>query len=332
MNTTLLGFFRHQFAAPSLFRLLWMVPLTVMFGLSAVITDQVFTAVMAPPIVTLFLIGALSMEETAYTAYGIPRARRLRLTAMAVVPAVVIGVTVALLLRPDWAGALGALGALAMGLLMGQRYVNGEVPQARERVRGRLGSRGFLVELLWKPQLLWALGIAAAHCVTLYVASSIAGDWLRSWIRALPLLAWYFLYCMYDSGIAGPDVGSSYGVPRRRWIAVSLASSGASVLIYLLVVGFASPLSWAAVVVGAAGAFACAVLGSAMKVRRSTVGMLPAMFLAIPISRASEVASLMDGDAVYCLFASGLLLLIGVGMHGAYLGGFMNPKPTPKKI
>ena len=35
MNTTLLGFFRHQFVAPSLWRLLWMVPLALMFGLGA---------------------------------------------------------------------------------------------------------------------------------------------------------------------------------------------------------------------------------------------------------------------------------------------------------
>lgn len=330
MNTTLFGFFRHQFVAPSLSRLLWMVPLAVMFGLGAAISGHPLYVVMAPQFVTLFVIGALSMEETAYAAYGMPKTLRLRLTAMAVVPAVVIGVVVAFLLRPDWVGVVGALGALAMGLIMGQRFVTGEVPEGRERVRGRLGSGGFLVELVWKPQLLWALGIAAAHCVTLYLASFIGSEPLRLWIRALPLLVWYCVYCMHDSGIAGPDVGASYGVPRRRWIAVSLAASVVSVLVYVVVVGSVSGLSWAAVVVGAAGAFASSVLGSAMKARRSTMGLLPAMFLAIPVSRAAQVASFMDGEAVYCLVVSGLLLLIGVGMHCAYLGGYLNPKQALK--
>ena len=330
MNTTLLGFFRHQFTASSLYRLLWMVPLGAMFALGATITDHPLTAVMTPALVTLFVIGALSMEETAYAAYGMPRDRRLRLTAMAVVPAVVIGAVVALLLRPDWVGVLGALGALAMGLLMGQRFVNGEVPEGRERVRGRLGSGGFLVELVWKPQLLWALGIAAAHCVMLYLASFIGSEPLRLWIGALPLLVWYGMYCMHGSGIVGPDVGASYGVPRRRWLGVSLAASVVSVLFYTVIVGVVSSLSWAAVVVGAAGAFACAVLGSAIKTRRSDMGLLPAMFLAIPISRAAEEASFMGGYVVYCLGVSGLLLLIGVGMHCAYLGGYMNPKQALK--
>ena len=330
MNTTLLGFFRHQFTASSLYRLLWMVPLGAMFALGATITDHPLTAVMTPALVTLFVIGALSMEETAYAAYGMPRDRRLRLTAMAVVPAVVIGAVVALLLRPDWVGVLGALGALAMGLIMGQRFVNGEVPEGRERVRGRLGSGGFLVELVWKPQLLWALGIAAAHCVMLYLASFIGSEPLRLWIGALPLLVWYGMYCMHGSGIAGPDVGASYGVPRRRWLGVSLAASVVSVLFYTVIVGVVSSLSWAAVVVGAAGAFACAVLGSAIKTRRSDMGLLPAMFLAIPISRAAEEASFMGGHVVYCLGVSGLLLLIGVGMHCAYLGGYMNPKQALK--
>lgn len=330
MNTTLLGFFRHQFTASSLYRLLWMVPLGAMFALGATITDHPLTAVMTPALVTLFAIGALSMEETAYAAYGMPRDRRLRLTSMAVVPAVVIGAVVALLLRPDWVGVLGALGALAMGLLMGQRYVTGEVPEGRERVRGRLGSGGFLVELVWKPQLLWALGIAAAHCVMLYLASFIGSEPLRLWIGALPLLVWYGMYCMHGSGIVGPDVGASYGVPRRRWLGVSLAASVVSVLFYTVIVGVVSSLSWAAVVVGAAGAFACAVLGSAIKTRRSDMGLLPAMFLAIPISRAAEEASFMGGYVVYCLGVSGLLLLIGVGMHCAYLGGYMNPKQALK--
>lgn len=330
MNTTLPGFFRHQFVASSLYRLLWMVPLAVMFALGATITDHPLTAVMTPAFVTLFVIGALSTEETAYAAYGLPRDRRLRLAAMAVVPAVVIGAAVALLLRPDWLGVVGALGALAMGLLMGQRYVTGEVPEGRERVRSRLGSYGFLAELVWKPQLLWALGIAVAHCVTLYLASFIDSEPLRAWIGALPLLVWYAMYCMYGSGIAGPDVGASYGVPRRRWLGVSLAASVVSVVLYTVIVGVVSSLSWAAVVVGAAGAFACAVLGSAMKARRSEAGLFPAMFLAIPISRAIEVESFTDGETAYLFVVAGALMLVGVVMQVAFLGGYVNPKQAFK--
>ena len=217
-----------------------------------------------------------------------------------------------------------------MGLLMGQRYVTGEVPEASERVRSRLGTRGFLVELVWKPQLLWALGIAAAHCVTLYLASFIGSEPIRAWIGALPLLVWYGMYCMHGSGIAGPDVGASYGAPRRRWLGVSLAASVVSVLLYTVVVGCVSSLSWAAVVVGAAGAFACAVLGSAIKTRRSEMGLFPAMFLAIPISRAIEVESFTDGETVYLLIVAGVLLLVGVAMQVAYLGGYMNPKQALK--
>lgn len=330
MNTTLLGFFRHQFTAPSLFRLLWMVPLAVMFGLGATITNHALTAVMTPAVVTLFVIGALSMEETAYSAYGMPRDRRLRLAAMAVVPAVVIGAAVALLLRPDWFGVVGALGAIAIGLIMGQRYVTGEVPEASERVRSRLGSRGFLVELVWKPQLLWALGIAVAHCVTLYLASFIGSEPLRAWIGMLPLLAWYYAYCTDGTGIAGPDVGASYGVPRRRWLGVSLAASVVSVLFYVVVAGVFSSLSWAAVAVGAAGAFACAVLGTAIKARRSEMGLFPAMFMAIPISRAAEAEDFTDGEVVYLLVIAGILLLVGAAMQVAYLGGYTNPKQALK--
>ena len=330
MNTTLFGFFRHQFTAPPLTRLFWMVPLGVMFALSSAITDHPLNAVFAPSLVTLFAIGALSTEETTYAAYGMTRGSKLRLTAMAVAPAVIVGAGVALALRPDWLGVVGALGAVAMGLIMGQRYVTGEVPGPRERVRSRLGARGFLAELVWKPQLLWALGIAVAHCVTLYLASFIGSEPLRAWIGFLPLLVWYCVYSMPGTGIAGPDVGASYGVPRRRWLGVSLAASGVSVLLYAVVVVVASSTSWAAVAVGAAGAFACAVLGTAIKARRSDLGLLPAMFLAIPASRAAEVGSFTDGEVVYVLGVAGALLLIGAAMQVVYLGGYMNPK-TPYK-
>ena len=162
--------------------------------------------------------------------------------------------------------------------------------------------------------------------MTLYLASFIGSEPLRAWIGALPLLVWYGMYCMYGTGIAGPDVGASYGMPRRRWLGASLAASIVSVLFYVVVVGVVSGLSWAAVACGAAGAFACAVLGTAMKVRRSDLGLLPVMFMAIPASNAVEAESFTDGLAVYVLGVAGALLLIGAAMQVAYLGGYMNPK------
>ena len=62
------------------------------------------------------------------------------------------------------------------------------------------------------------------------------------------------------------------------------------------------------------------------------MGLLPAMFLAIPVSRTADVSSFMDGEALYCLVVSGVFLLIGVGMHAAFLGGYMNPKQARKNV
>ena len=56
------------------------------------------------------------------------------------------------------------------------------------------------------------------------------------------------------------------------------------------------------------------------------MGLFPAMFLAIPISRAIEVESFTDGETVYLLVVAGVLLLVGAAMQVAYLGGYMNPK------
>ena len=78
--------------------------------------------------------------------------------------------------------------------------------------------------------------------------------------------------------------------------------------------------------VGAAGAFACAVLGTAMKARRREIGLIPAMLMAIPISQAAEAESFTDGEAVYLLVVAGALSLIGAALQVAYLGGYMNPK------
>lgn len=59
--------------------------------------------------------------------------------------------------------------------------------------------------------------------------------------------------------------------------------------------------------------------------------MFPAIFMAIPISRAAEVEDFTDGEAVYLLVVAGILLLVGAAMQVAYLGGYMNLKTPSKK-
>ena len=66
MNTSLLGYFRHQFAAAPLTRLIWMVPLFAMlaFGALFVTRDSAVGVIFSPMILTVFMIGALSYEDT----------------------------------------------------------------------------------------------------------------------------------------------------------------------------------------------------------------------------------------------------------------------------
>lgn len=328
MNTSLFGFFRHQFTAPPLTRLLWMVLVGLMFALGAAFSDSWVSVVMCPAFVTLFVFGALSQEESAYSAYGLPRERRVRLTAMAAVPAVLLGVALALLLQPGWLGMLGALGPVAIGLLLGSRFVDGSQARGRERVRDRLGSHGFLFELVWKPQLLWAVGIAVAQCVTLHLASRMGQGALGQWIGVLPLLVWYFMYCVDGAGVPGPGAGASFGVPRKRWLGVSLAATGVSVLLFAVIVGLGAPASInrAAVAAWAFGGFACAVLGAMMKTRRSGLGMLPPMLMYLPASQQHLSAEIQKPELIYFGVVASILLLVGVALQVAYLGGYMNPK------
>ena len=127
MNTSLLGYFRHQFVAPPLTRLIWMIPMLAMlaFGLLYVTRDSVVGVIFGPMILTVVMIGALSSEDTAYTAYGMPSSRAKKLTAMAVVPSVTFSAGIALVARPDSVGAAGALVALVSGLLFGGQYIAG---------------------------------------------------------------------------------------------------------------------------------------------------------------------------------------------------------------
>ncbi|SIS39596.1 hypothetical protein SAMN05444817_101369 [Corynebacterium appendicis CIP 107643] len=74
MNASLLGYFRHQFFAAPLTRLIWMIPILAMlaFGLLYVVRDSAVGVIFGPMMLTVFMIGALSLEDTAYTAYGLP--------------------------------------------------------------------------------------------------------------------------------------------------------------------------------------------------------------------------------------------------------------------
>lgn len=332
MNTSLFGFFRHQFTALPLSRLFWMVPLGLMFALGTAFSDFWVTVVMCPAFVTLFVFGALSPEESPYSAYGLPRERRVRLTAMAAVPAVLLGVALALLLQPGWLGLLGALGSVAIGLLLGWRFVDGSQARGRERVRDRLGSHGFLFELVWKPQLLWATGIAFVQCVTSHLASRMGEGALGQWFGVLPLLVWYFMYCVGGAGVPGPDAGASYGVPRKRWLGVSLAATGVSVLQFAVIVGLVAPagVSRGAVAAWALGGFACAVLGAMMKTRRSDLGLLPPMLMYFPASQLHASSEIQKPELIYFGVVAAILLLAGVALQVAYLGGYMNPRAPSK--
>ena len=205
MNASLLGYFRHQFVAAPLTRLIWMVPMLAMlaFGLLYVTRDSVVGVIFGPMILTVVMIGALSSEDTAYTAYGMPSSRAKKLTAMAVVPSVAFSAGIALVARPDWVGAAGALVALVSGLLFGGQYIAGDGVASDRKAGSHLGSGSFVFELIFKPQLLWAFGVAIAHCIFLYLSDFIGDDTFRQFFGGLPIIVWYSAYCMQGLGIPG---------------------------------------------------------------------------------------------------------------------------------
>lgn len=215
MNTSLFGYFKHQFVASPLRRFLWIVPLIAVLSLGTFFVDSALASALHPVLLTVLVLVALQEEETVYSAYGIPRSRAVKLTAFAVVPSVVFGAAVSLAARPDWVGVAGAVGALVAGLVTGSRYIDGEVPDPIRVRRSQFGERGYTFELIFKPQLLWAFGVALAHSGMLHLASHIGGETLRDYLGALPLLAWYAVYCMADSPIVGPGVGAAYGGPAQ---------------------------------------------------------------------------------------------------------------------
>lgn len=336
MNTSLLGYFRHQLVAAPLTRLIWMVPILAMLasGLLHVTRDSPVAVIFGPMILTVFMIGALSSEDTAYTAYGMPKSRTMKLTAMAVVPAVVFSAGIALLARPDWVGIAGALVALVSGLLFGGQYIAGDGVADDRKAGSHLGSGSFEFELIFKPQLLWALGAGSAHSLMIPLTSFIGNDTLRPLLGGLPIMIWYSAYCMQGLGITGAATGASYGVPRRQWFALSWAAAIAAVVVYIVVAGLFSPVTgtWPAVIATGAGGFACAVLGGAMKIWRTELGMLPAYMMFFIANGASDTQSFLDAAVIFALATAGILALVGIVIQAGYLMGLINPKHAQKNL
>ena len=336
MNTSLVGYFLHQFVAAPLTRLIWMIPILAMlaFGLLYVTRDSVVGVIFGPMILTVVMIGALSSEDTAYTAYGMPKSRSMKLTAMAVVPAVVFSAAIALLARPDWVGAAGALVALVSGMLFGGQYIAGDGVADDRKAGAHIGRGSFEFESIFKPQLLWALGAGSAHSLMIPLTSFIGNDTLRPLLGGLPIIVWYSAYCMQGLGIPGPATGMSYGVPRRRWLAQSGAAAVAAVVVYIVVAGLFSPVTgtWPAVIVTGAGGLASAIIGAAVKIWRTELGMLPAYMMFFIANGASDTQSFLDGAVIFALATAGIIALVGIVIQAGYLMGLINPKHAQKNL
>ena len=157
----------------------------------------------------------------------------MKLTAMAVVPAVLFSATIALFARPDWVGIAGALVPLVTGLLFGGQYIADDAAVSDREAGSHIGGGSFEFELIFKPQLLWAFGVAIAHCIFLYLSDFIGNDSLRQLFGGLPIIVWYSAYCMQGVGIPGTATGASFGVPRWRWLALSWAAALVSAVTYI---------------------------------------------------------------------------------------------------
>lgn len=326
MNTTLLGFFRHQFVASPLKRLLWMVPLIAVMAFGPFVVDSALSAAFLPSMVTVLVLVALQQEDTAYTAFGVPRSRAVKLAAIGVVPAVLCGVGVALAARPDWVGLLGALFAVVAGLLIGTRYVEATNDEDRRAVRGRIGRGGFIFEVIFKPQLLWAAGIAVAHSLLLYLAGVVSSEPLAQFLVSLPILVWAMVYCSNGTGILGATAMTSFGVPRRRWLVLYWGAALASVALYMAVLLLVAPIGLRAILALGAAGLASAVLGAPLKVWRTDVGLIPAMFLFFAVKDTLLIDDPHPAQVAYALAIAGLMFLIGLVLQALFVFGVINPK------
>ncbi|MBP3949466.1 hypothetical protein [Corynebacterium sp. Marseille-P3884] len=335
MNTSLLGYFRHQFVAAPLTRLLWMVPILAMLasGVLYATRDTPIAVIFGPMMLTVFMISALSLEDTAYTAYGMPKSRTMKLAAVAVVPAVLFGATIALLARPDWVGIAGALVALVSGVLFGGKFIAGDAVVSDREADSHIGRGSFEFELIFKPQLLWALGVAVAHCIFLYLSDFIGNDTFGQLFGGLPIMIWYSAYCMQGLGIPGTATGASFGVPRRRWLALSWVAALVSAATYIGLAGLVSPseFSWAAVATIGIGGLASAVIGAAVKIWRTELGMLPGYMMFFIANGASDAQGFLDGAVIFALVTAGILALVGIVIQAGYLVGLINPNHAKDK-
>ena len=335
MNTSLLGYFRHQFVAAPLTRLIWMVPILAMlaFGVLYVTRDSPVGVIFGPTIMTVLMIGALSPEVPAYTAYAMPKSRTMKLTVMAVVPAVALSAAIPLLARPDWVGVAGALMALVSGLLFGGQYIAGDAVASDRKASSHIARGSFECELIFKPQLVWALGVGVAHCIFLYLSNFVGNDTFRQLFGGFPIIVWYSAYCMPGLGIPGAATGVGYGVPRRRWLALSWVSAVGSVAAYIAVAGLASPseFSWAATITVGIGGLASAVIGSAVTIWRTELGILPGYTMFFIANGASDAQSIHDVSVIFALVVAGIIALVGTVIQARYLMGLINPKHTNQK-
>ena len=139
---------------------------------------------------------------------------------------------------------------------------------------------------------------------------------------------------MQGLGITGAATGASYGVPRRRWLAQSGAAAVAAVLVYIVVAGLFSPVTgtWPAVIVTGAGGLASAIIGAAVKIWRTELGMLPAYMMFFIANGASDTQSFLDAAVIFALATAGILALVGIVIQAGYLAGLINPKHAQKNL
>ncbi|GEM_PF-881649 len=330
---------KHQFTASSLWRLLYMLPTGVMLSVAVVWLDNVFVQVVGPAMLTLFLFGILLPEESAFTAYGIPRHRALTAVAWVAVPAVAISAVVGLFARPDWIGALGALGAVVAGCALAARYLPQADPTEEKGPRAsELGDRSLLYEVIWKPHLLWAVAIACALNATYYLTSFIDQAEFRTFVAGLPVLIWYCAHASVTADSPGPQHAAAYGIPRRTWIAHTVAAAAAAALIfgalaYVVNLAIAGTLglprlTLTAILVAAVGAFAVIVGGAGSRIRFNTPAILCAFLLYFTMGSLFDIRSEPNGTlASVALAIAGVIFVLGAVLLAFYAAGKLNFKP-----
>lgn len=338
MNPTAL--LRHQFTASSLWRLLYMLPTGAMYTVAVLWLDNVFVQIAGPAMLTLFWFGILLPEETTFMAYGIPRKRVLKAVAWVFTPAVLFSAIVGLSARPDWIGALGALGAVLAGCALGARYLPQEEPAQNKISRGgELGDRPLLYEVIWSPHLLWAVVIACALNLTYYLASFIDEVEFRTFVAGLPLLIWYCAHASATADSPGPQHTAAYGIPRRTWIANTVGAAAASALTFggltytvnLVVTALLelNRLPLITVLVAAVGAFAVIIGGAGSRIRFNTLAILSVFLMYFIMGDLFDVYGEPNGTlTIVALVVAAVILAFGAVLLTLYATGRVNLRPS----